>query len=120
MIGDWKVKKEFTLVLLAASIAFSGVWIGNALKNKSQVSNKSLGVLSLSEASDYLKIREQIIKQIIRQEDKVLSESGTFSGMMFPYTEINGQYIFSKKSLDKWVEEASESRLIYSEEGILK
>jgi hypothetical protein len=113
------VKKDFTVILLAASIAFSGVWIGNALKNKHQISNKSLEVLSLTEASDYLKISEKTIKQIIRQEDKVLSESGTFSGMMFPYTEVNGQYIFSKKSLDKWVEEASESRDIYSEEGIL-
>jgi hypothetical protein len=113
------VKKEFTVLLLAASIAFSGFWIGNALENEADVSNKPLEVLSLTEASTYLKISEQTIKQIIRQEDKILSESGTFSGTMFPYTEVNGQFIFSKNALDKWVKDASELRKIYSEEGIL-
>lgn len=75
-------------------------------------------ILSLQEAADYLKLSEKSIKQIILQEEKALGESGSFSGMMFPYLLVKNDYVFSKKSLDAWMKEVTEHRTVYSNSGI--
>jgi hypothetical protein len=74
--------------------------------------------LSISEAADYLKIREDSIKKIIIQEEKTIEQGGTFAGMMFPYSKIYDQYVFSKKSLDQWVQETVKTQSEYRVEGI--
>ena len=95
------MKIEYAIVILAISIAFSGYWIGNAIKHQqnSEVEEvkyqKVDEVLSLSEASEYLKISEKSIMAIISQEQIHLNNYGSFTGMMFPYSIcIRGVYLF--------------------------
>ncbi|QUG43064.1 helix-turn-helix domain-containing protein [Psychrobacillus sp. INOP01] len=110
------MKKEYSIVILAISIAFSGFWIGNAIMHQQNSEVEVVNyqfvdeVLSLSEASDYLKISEKSIKAIISQEKTHLNNYGSFSGMMFPYSKVYGEYIFSKKSLDIWINESTTNR----------
>jgi hypothetical protein len=118
-VGNEEMKLEYSIVLLAISIAFSGVWIGNSLKQEKKVENIKIGEnLSLSEAADYLKLSEESIKKIIIQEEQYLKEMGSYSGMMFPYSIVYGEYIFSKHSLDEWVKETTQTRSEYSTGGI--
>ncbi len=113
------MKRNLSALLIAASIIFSGVWIGNGKETKLHVSNNNSEVLTVKEASTYLNLNEDTIMRIIEQEEKILEETGTFSGMMLPYTKVYDQFLFSKNSLNKWVQEASETRTIYNEDGIL-
>jgi hypothetical protein len=63
------MKIEYAIIILALCIAFSGFWIGNALKqdNSLKQDNEELTTtddnLSISEAADYLKISEDSIKK---------------------------------------------------------
>ncbi|MDR7237554.1 helix-turn-helix domain-containing protein [Neobacillus drentensis] len=117
------MKIEYSVIILALSIAFSGFWIGNALKqdNALKPNNVEMALtddtLSISEAADYLKISEDSIKKIIILEEKSIEQGGSFS-MMFPYSKIYDQYVFSKKSLDQWVQEKVKTQSEYSVEGI--
>lgn len=117
--GKGLMKKEYSIVILAISIAFSGYWIGNAIMHQQNLVVEEVSylpvdeVLSLSEASDYLKISEKSIKAIISQEKIHLNKYGSFSGMMFPYSKVYGEFIFSKQSLDAWVNETTTNKNEY-------
>ncbi|MEY2194233.1 helix-turn-helix domain-containing protein [Neobacillus sp. BF23-41] len=111
------MKIEYAVIILALCIAFSGFWIGNALKQDNVEMKITEDTLSISEAADYLKISEDSIKKIIIQEEKTIEQGGAFS-MMFPYSKIYDKYVFSKKSLDQWVQEKVKTQSVYSVEGI--
>jgi tRNA/tmRNA/rRNA uracil-C5-methylase (TrmA/RlmC/RlmD family) len=113
-----EMKIEYAIIVLAFSIAFSGFWIGNALKQDNVEMKLTDDNLSISEAADYLKISEDSIKKIIIQEEKTIEQGGSFSGMMFPYSKIYDQYVFSKESLEQWVQETVKTQSEYSVEGI--
>ncbi|NHM34034.1 helix-turn-helix domain-containing protein [Neobacillus terrae] len=114
------MKTGYAIVLLSLCILISGFWIGNALKqNKNNLeSNNVEDVLSLPEAANYLGLSEESIKKIINQEEKVLRESGSFSGMRFPYAKVYGHYVFSKTTLDEWLEGNTENHRRYSDNGV--
>jgi hypothetical protein len=119
-----KMKIEYAVIILALSIAFSGFWIGNALKQDNALKPDNVEMtltddtLSISEAADYLKISEDSIKRIIKIERVTKEQSGSFDGMMFPYSKIYDQYVFSKRSLDQWVQETVKTQSEYSVVGI--
>ena len=119
-----EMKIEYAIIVLAFSIAFSGFWIGNALKQDNALKSDNVEMtitddnLSLSEAAAYLKISENSIKRIIKIERVTMEQSGSFEGMMFPYSKIYDQYVFSKKSLDQWVQETVKTQSVYSSVGI--
>ena len=113
------MKIEYAIVLLSVCILVSGYWIGNTLKQDVVKSIEVEEILSLSETAKYLNLSEDSIKKIISQEERFLEESGTFSGMMFPYSKVYNEYVFSKKSLDEWMEENTKSRRVYSKDGII-
>lgn len=52
----------------------------------------SKDILSLDEASQYLGISQERLTQVIIKDE------------LIPCVQISGQFIFSKKALDKWVE----------------
>ncbi|WP_066250556.1 helix-turn-helix domain-containing protein [Neobacillus drentensis] len=118
------MKIEYSVIILALSIAFSGFWIGNALKQDNALKSDNVEMtltddtLSISEAAAYLKISEDSIKRIIKIERVTLEQSGSFDGMMFPYSKIYDQYVFSKKSLDQWIQEKVITQSVYSVEGV--
>ena len=85
--------------MLAISIVFSSIWIGNSLKevaNQSDsVSSQESDILGLEEAAKYLNISET---QLISLADGIGSE--------IKRVKINDKYIFSKEGLSKWVQSA--------------
>ncbi|RSD28395.1 helix-turn-helix domain-containing protein [Mesobacillus subterraneus] len=114
------MKIEYGIVILSLCILVSGYWIGSALKKESRppVSAGVEEVLTLTEASNYLGLSEEDIKKVISQEEEFLQTTGSFSGMMFPYTKVYDEYVFSKKSLDEWLEESTKNRKVYGADGI--
>lgn len=57
-----------------------------------------------------LKISEKSIEAIISQDKIQLNNYGSFLGMMFPYSKVYEEVIFSKKPLDAWVNETTKNR----------
>lgn len=85
------------IIILAISIVFSSIWIGQSLKafaNKNTpVNSQQNDILGLEEAAKYLNIS--------KSELLYLSEG---KGSTINYIKINGKYIFSKEGLNKWVQ----------------
>jgi excisionase family DNA binding protein len=102
-----------SLFCLSLSIIISASIISNGMQNNgrfigegisqglfnitntiSQENNNldSKDILSLDEASQYLGISQERLTQVIIKDESI------------PCVQISGQFIFSKKALDKWVE----------------
>ncbi|KAB3530923.1 helix-turn-helix domain-containing protein [Alkaliphilus pronyensis] len=92
------------IIILAISIVFSSIWIGQSLKQigyerneiaKESVSVSSLqsDILGLEEAAKYLDISKSELLYIVEGKGSTIN-----------YIKINGKYIFSKEGLDKWVQ----------------
>lgn len=102
-----------SIFCLSLSIIISALIISNGMQNNgrfigdgisqglfnitntiSQKNNNldSKDILSLDEASQYLGISQEGLTQVIIKDESI------------PCVQISGQFIFSKKALDKWVE----------------
>lgn len=83
-------------IILAISIVFASIYIGNSLKEVTKqstyINSQESDILELDEAAKYLKISEGDLLYIIRSK-----------GIDIKYIEINGKYIFSKQALHEWV-----------------
>lgn len=94
-------------IIISASIISKGMqdngrFIGDGIRQGSfnitdTISQKnnnldSKDILSLDEASRYLGISQERLTQVIIKDESI------------PCVQISGQFIFSKKGLDKWVE----------------
>ncbi|MEK3980144.1 hypothetical protein MKY37_13915 [Psychrobacillus sp. FSL K6-2836] len=64
-----------------------------------------------------LKISEKSIEAIISQDKIQLNNYSSFLGMMFPYSKVYEEFIFSKKSLDTWVNEKTKNRNEFSKDN---
>jgi len=53
------------------------------------------------------------VQGIMQTEKKILEETGSFSGKMFPYFTINNKQYFYKDELDEWLKEVSSNRRVY-------
>ncbi|SFI39107.1 DNA binding domain-containing protein, excisionase family [Tindallia magadiensis] len=86
-----------SIIILAISIVFGSIWIGNSLKEieKQSIYADSQGndVLALDEAAKYLKISEGDLLYLIREEN-----------LGIKYVQMNDQYIFSKEALHEWLQ----------------
>jgi predicted DNA-binding transcriptional regulator AlpA len=60
-------------------------------------------LINMEEASKILGLSEKTIKRIIVAEESTLEKRGSFTGTMFPYIKIDGEYYFSKESILRWV-----------------
>ncbi|MFC0187505.1 hypothetical protein ACFFJY_04355 [Fictibacillus aquaticus] len=117
------MRNNVMILILAVSILFGGFIAGKTFADKSSVSTAAVPaeaageVFTLSEAADYLHMKEDFIEKIIIQEEILLENTGSFEGMMFPYLKAGDEYLFSKKSLDDWIMEAAKNRRVYTEDG---
>ncbi|WP_144240555.1 helix-turn-helix domain-containing protein [Paenibacillus sabinae] len=76
-----------------------------SLSDASDYSISQNTVLSLNEAADYLRISTDDLKTIIKQdEEKRTSRGPTNAYDLIPYVNLNGNLIFYRPSLDKWIE----------------
>jgi len=102
-----------SVILLSISIAFSGFFVGKSIlaleKSNKQISTeqKSSGdILSLSEATVFLKISEIKLKSLVGSS-KSMDEIG------IPYYNIDNNVMFSKTALSKWIVAVSERKFQY-------
>lgn len=54
------------------------------------IQQKDRSVMNVTEAADYLRVSESIIRRFIRQK-------------RIPYFQIDGRYLFFKEKVDEWV-----------------
>lgn len=85
------------IIILAISIVFSSIWIGQSLKgvaNKSvSVGSQQSDILGLEEAAKYLNISKSELLYLAEGKNSTIN-----------YVKINGKYILSKEGLDNWVQ----------------
>lgn len=70
-------------------------------------------LMTMEEASVFLHMTEDQIVQIIKTEHNILNSTQIFNGTMFPYINVDNEYIFNKELLLKWVNDASMNRSVY-------
>ncbi|MGD8188617.1 helix-turn-helix domain-containing protein [Brevibacillus ginsengisoli] len=113
----------FSIVLLAAAIAFSGFWIGNAMKVQNSLKSGSFltsasasttiptvpvkALLTLDEAAQYLGLSKEQTLSIVRQEQQQLGQAGSYTGVMLSPVRINSDLYFTKSNLDNWANEVT-------------
>ena len=106
---------SISIIILALSIIFSTIWIGQSLNQliKTQISitqpiiEKAL--LTDKEAAEYLNISNVEFNNLLlndQQEKREMTKAGihVYSTYKFvPYLELNGKKLFSKDELDQWI-----------------
>jgi hypothetical protein len=111
-----------SIIILAMSVIFGSIWIGNSLEKTislqasistpTSISTDSK-TLTLSEAAEYLNMTEEEVRAIIQTEKKKLDETHSFEGKMFPYFTINNKQYFYKDEIDEWLKEVSSQHREY-------
>lgn len=66
----------------------------NSLEHISVNQKVEKNILTLNEAADYLHISTTTLKYMVAET----------SGLQIPCLKVDGQYIFTKQGLDKWLE----------------
>ena len=56
---------------------------------------------------------EEEVQGIINTEKSMLEETGSFTGIMFPYFTVNEKQYFSKAAIDEWLNEVSKEHREY-------
>ncbi|ANS76765.1 hypothetical protein AWM70_21055 [Paenibacillus yonginensis] len=70
---------------------------------KDSISENS--VLNLDEAANYLRISTDDLKQVIKQDEEKRNARGpTHAYDLIPYVDLNGNLIFYRPNLDKWID----------------
>jgi len=112
LIGGYSMESKrllpIAILVLAFSIIFSGLWIGSRIDryiDSNNISIESKGMISLSEAAEYLGISESEFELILREQIRERAGLGVFDTYAFiPFMEIRGTRYFSVDQLDKWLE----------------
>jgi hypothetical protein len=96
---------------MGASVIISSALYGKTILEKEKYNQKieSVGkaLMNMKETADYLNLTEDQVKHIIASEKSELSSRGTYTGVMFPYVKINGQFYVSKNELNDWVKDVT-------------
>ncbi|WP_105614001.1 MerR family transcriptional regulator [Vallitalea okinawensis] len=88
----------------------------NILKSSDEIEtnhNNVDDVLNLDEVAEYLKMDKEVVLKIILIEQSKLSETGSFSGEMFPYFKVDDNYFIYKENLRRWLEDVTLERRVY-------
>jgi len=107
-----------SIVFLALSVLFGGMWIGNSLNNynagkrliESNMNQSEKALITLDEASTFLGISAEEIQEIISSEQQHMDKYHSFTGKMFPYIKLNNNFYFNKDELNEWVQEKASRR----------
>lgn len=100
-----------SIIVLALSIVFGSIWIGQAIKEviDVQASNPHVSVekalLTEEESAEYLNITLEEFKDILIKDNQHKANLSVYPAYQFiPYIEISkGKKMFSRKELDEWV-----------------
>ncbi len=113
-----------SIIILAMSLVFSSIWMGNSLKKTANLKNtvsSDKKVLTLPQVAEYLNMTEDEVLGIIQVEKMSLEKAHIFSWRMFPYFAVDNKQYFDKNEIDEWVKEVSISRREYNtKEGWIK
>lgn len=82
--------------------------------DKSNHVEQSKVLINMKEASQLLGLSKDEIESIIRAERTFFETAGSFSGTMFPYILINGEYYFEQTKLLLWAQESMAIHRIYN------
>ena len=117
---DNKTLLPISIIILAMSVVFGSIWIGHSLGKFSTLQTPTSSsilteniALTLPQVAEYLNLTEEEVRGIIGIEQKVLEETGSFHGKMFPYITINNKQYFHKDEIDEWLKEHSIQRTQY-------
>lgn len=78
-----------------------------------ETKNEAKVLMNTEETAEYLGVTEQQVKEIIETENRELSETGSFTGVMFPYIKIDNEILISRDRLKEWLKESTTQRNEY-------
>ncbi|GGO03565.1 hypothetical protein [Saccharibacillus kuerlensis] len=105
-------------IILGASLIIGCVLIQKELNVQEtevpkETKNEPKVLMNMEETAEYLGLTEQQVKEIIKTENRELSETGSFIGVMFPYIKIDDEILISRDRLKEWVKESTTQRNEY-------
>lgn len=75
--------------------------------------NENKPLMNIKETAEYLSLTELQVKSIITSEERILKQTGSFTGRMFPYIKINNEIFVSRDGLNEWIKESTTQRKEY-------
>lgn len=98
-----------SIIILAISIVFGSIWIGNAIGKASEVEGYNQiifkALLNKEEAAQYLNISVEQLNSILRKDEQERRNLGSYPTYRFiPYMEIDGKQMFNIEGLNQWIE----------------
>lgn len=119
LIGMNNKLMAVSVIVLACSITFAGIYIGLAIKEtnavnqqlpKEEVVKVESALLTQDQAAAYLNLEPAAFQQILTRQSGVHakienSEIVSYATYIFiPYIEIKGEKYFSRTEINKWIE----------------
>lgn len=112
------MKKKHALlissVLIAGSIVFSGVYIGNSIKEaaKPKIVKQDKVLLTEQEAAEFLNFSLEDFQTILHTEKEMLNMSWgeDYNFRYIPYVEVGIHKYFTKVGLVRWIESNADNR----------
>lgn len=104
---------SISIIILAISIFSGCMWIGYSIQeieknepNKSTLAFTEKGLLTELEASEYLSITVDQLRNILKKDSKIKQNLNSYDTYRFiPHIELdNGTKLFNKKELDEWID----------------
>ncbi|MCD9021877.1 helix-turn-helix domain-containing protein [Cohnella silvisoli] len=116
-----------SIIIASVIIGFSiimGCWLlkDEQMKGKTaDINITAIGpLLTIEQTATYLNMSQEQVNVIIAAEQKILKDSGSFSGSMFPYFKINNETYVSKNELMNWIKDVTEQRREYVNGTVLQ
>jgi hypothetical protein len=110
--------------ILGVSFIVGCMFLGKNEAPKKEQSDVTISMekplLNVEEAAEYLQLSVTEVNIIINSEKFKLENSGSFSGVMFPYMKIGEKLYISKNELMSWINETSRERREYVEGTVLQ
>jgi hypothetical protein len=84
---------------------------GNEKAIESQVAEYPL--MTLAETAQFLRLSEEQIINIIKAENSILNNKGSFEGVMLPYIKVDDKFLFNYLEILNWVQQATLEKRVY-------
>jgi len=115
--------KRFNISLLLSSIILGLSFIIGCIlipkelnvkeETTNEIKNEAKVLMNIEETAEYLNLTKEQVTEIIETENRQLSETSVFTGMMFPYIKIDDKILVSRDQLKEWLKEVTTQRNEY-------
>jgi hypothetical protein len=98
--------------LIIGCLIIQGSYKGISV-NKSNVVDQQKPLMTIKETAEFLNLSEFQVRTIISSEETELTNTGAYSGKMFPVIKIGNELHISTNDLSEWLKDSTAQRKQY-------